>query len=76
MAVQDFSIQSSNENYYGGLWDRYALELEIFRASDIMEPDNYYVNQAMDAGSNDPVIPIIRGQNSGNTSSEESSKSN
>ena len=76
VAVQDFSIQSSNENYYGGLWDRYALELEIFRASDIMEPDNYYVNQAMDAGSNDPVIPIIRGQNSGNTSSEESSKSN
>ena len=60
VATQDFSIAKSSENYYGGLWDKYTLQLEIFREKDIrFNSDQYYVNQEMDPGSNDPVIPQI-----------------
>ncbi len=60
VAMQDFSIAKSSDTSYGGLWDRYNLELELYNEIDIMEPDLYYVNQYMEAGSNDPVIPEIR----------------
>lgn len=58
-ATQDFSIAKSADGYYGGLWDRYNMELEVYKESDIMYPELYYVNQAMDAGANDSVVPQI-----------------
>ena len=59
VATQDFSIAKSSENYYGGLWDRYTLQLEIFKEEDLLFPEKYYVNQEIDPGSNAPVIPQI-----------------
>ena len=72
-AVQDFSIKKSADGYYGGLWDKYTLELEIFTEGDIMKPENYYVNQIIDPGKNDPVIPVIRGNKETESSGESSS---
>ena len=63
VATQDFSIARSSENYYGGLWDKYTLQLEIFKEEDILFPELYYVNQEMDPGSNDPVLPQIIDEN-------------
>ena len=59
VATQDFSIAKSSENYYGGLWDRYTLQLEIFKEGDLLFPEKYYVNQEIDPGSNAPVLPQI-----------------
>ncbi len=59
VATQDFSIEQSSEDYYGGLWDEYILELEVYAEKDIMNPELYFVNQVMDAGANDPVIPQV-----------------
>ena len=59
VATQDFSIAKSSEHYYGGLWDKYTLQLEIFKEEDLLFPQKYYVNQEMDPGSNDPVLPQI-----------------
>lgn len=60
VATQDFSITKSSETSYGSLWDKWKLELEIYNEADIMNPELYYVNQYMEPGSNDPVIPQIR----------------
>ena len=59
VATQDFSIAKSSENYYGGLWDRYTLQLEIFKEEDLLFPEKYYVNQEIDPGSNAPALPQI-----------------
>jgi len=57
---QDFSIAASTDDYYGGLWDRYAMDLELYREKSIMTWQNYFVYQSMDAGSNDPVLPLTK----------------
>ena len=51
-ATQDFSIKKSSETSYGGLFDRYDLEVQLFRADDIMEDSKYIVNQVIKAGTN------------------------
>jgi hypothetical protein len=73
VATQDFSLAKSSETSYGGLWDKYKLELEIFKESDMMDPDLYYVNQYMEPGSNDPVIPIIQTEESSENSETQNS---
>lgn len=60
VANQDFSIRKSSENDYGGLWDKYGIDLQLYREKSIMTPDNYFVNQIMDPGSNDPVLPLTK----------------
>ena len=51
-ADQDFSIDKSSEDSYGGLFDRYDLEVQLFREGDIMESSRYIVNQVIKAGTN------------------------
>ena len=51
-ATQDFSIEKSSENSYGGLFDKYDLEVQLFREDDIMENSRYIVNQVIEAGTN------------------------
>ena len=51
-ATQDFSIKKSSEDSYGGFFDKYDLEIQLFRADDIMEPSKYIVNQIIKAGTN------------------------
>ena len=48
---QDFSIKKSSETSYGGLFDKYDLEIQLFRADDIMEDSKYIVNQVIKAGT-------------------------
>ncbi|MDO4787576.1 MAG: hypothetical protein Q4A19_00245 [Johnsonella sp.] len=64
IATQDFSVARSGEDYYGGLWDEYGLELEVYPLNEILSEDTsgYYVNQKMDPGANDPVVPLIHTQ--------------
>jgi len=57
---QDFSITASTDDSYGGLWDRYSMDLELYREKDILTWQNYFVYQTMDAGSNDPVLPLTK----------------
>ncbi len=61
--TQDFSIEPSNDNSYGGLWKKYNIELEVYNEEDIMNPDLYYINQYIPAGANDPIIPQISKDN-------------
>ena len=50
-ATQDFSIEKSSETSYGGLFGEYDLEIQLFRADDIMEDSKYIVNQVIKAGT-------------------------
>ena len=59
VAVQDFSIATSTDDYHGGLWDKYSIDLQIYDEKEIMFPENYFVNQIIDAGKQDPVLPQI-----------------
>ncbi len=49
---QDFSLAKSSDTSYGGLFDKYNLQLQVFREADIMEESNYYINMFIPAGSN------------------------
>lgn len=62
VATQDFSIDRSEDDFYGGLWNRYNMELELFRNSDILEESKYLVNQIIDKGAYDAIIPQIIGE--------------
>lgn len=53
--VQDFSIAPSSDTSYGGLWDKYTIKLQVYKNQDIMNPENYYVDQTIPAGSNQKV---------------------
>lgn len=50
-ADQDFSIRKSSADSYGGLFDKYDLEVQLFRADDIMEDSKYIVDQVIKAGT-------------------------
>lgn len=58
---QDFSIKPSGENYYGGLWEKYELEIEVYKEEDILFPEKYYVNQFIDSpdAQENFIIPYI-----------------
>lgn len=57
--TQDFSIAESGAEYYGGVWDKYDLDLQVYKEDYIVNPEMYFINQYMKAGSNDPVLPQI-----------------
>ena len=54
-STQDFGIAMSTEDYYGGYWDDHTIDIQVFWENDIMEPDNYLINQIIEAGTNAPV---------------------
>jgi len=58
-AIQDFSIAKSTDDYYGGLWDTYRINLQVYAEKNIMNSENYYVNQIIDKGTDDAVLPQI-----------------
>ena len=52
VATQDPSYAFSTDSYYGGLWDKYGIDLQLYKESVILYPDKYFVNQVMiDAGA-------------------------
>ncbi len=56
VAIQDFSVAPSDDGYYGGYWDEHDMDAQVYYERDIMDPDRYYVNQIVPAGSNDPIM--------------------
>ena len=57
-AQQDFSIRMSEENYYGGLYEDYSINIQVFRGSDILKPENYLVSMIISAGAREKVVPF------------------
>jgi len=55
VATQDFGYALSTEDYYGGYWDKNDIDLQVYDEATIMEPQDYYINQIIPAGSNDPI---------------------
>ena len=59
-ATQDFSYKVSDEHYHGGYWDKWGMDLMVFWMADFDKPEEYLINQVMDPGAQDPVIPQVR----------------
>ena len=57
-ADQDFSIARSSEESYGGLYQKYAVNIQVFREEDILAPELYLVSMTIPAGSNEAVVPF------------------
>ena len=57
-AQQDFSIRMAEENYYGGLYEDYSINLQVFRSSDILNPEKYLVSMIIPAGAREKVVPF------------------
>ena len=57
-ALQDFSIRMSEENYYGGLYEDYSINIQVFRGNDILKPENYLVSMIIPAGAREKVVPF------------------
>ena len=57
-ADQDFSIARSTEDSYGGLYQKYAVNIQVFRDKDILAPEIYLVSMTIPAGSNEAVVPF------------------
>lgn len=54
---QDYTIKPSTDTYFGGLFDRYAVNIQLFRNKDIMDPDKYLVSMTIPAGTNKEIVP-------------------
>ena len=59
-ADQDFSIRRSEENYYGGLYEDYSINIQVFRGKDILMPENYLVSMIIPAGAREKVVPFSK----------------
>ena len=57
-ADQDFSIARSTEESYGGLYQKYAVNIQVFREKDILAPELYLVSMTIPAGTNEAVVPV------------------
>ena len=57
-ADQDFSIARSTEESYGGLYQKYAVNIQVFREADILAPELYLVSMTIPAGTNEAVVPF------------------
>ena len=57
-ADQDFSIARSTEESYGGLYQKYAVNIQVFREEDILAPELYLVSMTIPAGTNEAVVPF------------------
>lgn len=55
---QDFSIRTSGPHDFGGIYDTLAVNVQVFRESDIMNPDNYLVSMTIPAGEYREIVPF------------------
>lgn len=55
---QDFSIALSGKDSYGGLYQTYAVNVQVFREEDILKPENYLVSMTIPAGSHEKIVPF------------------
>ncbi len=57
-AEQDFSIAASTEDSWGGLYEKYAVNVQVFREGDILTPQNYLVSMTVPAGQQVELVPF------------------
>lgn len=57
-AVQDFSIETSTEESYGGFFQDYSLNLIVMPDGMMTDDSVWLVNMKIPAGSNEPVVPV------------------
>ena len=55
---QDFSIALSTEDSYGGLYDRYDVNIQVFTEAKILSAEDYFVSMTIPAGSGQKVVPF------------------
>ncbi len=55
---QDFSIALSSEDSYGGLYNRYDVNIQTFTENKILSGEDYYVSMTIPAGSGEKVVPF------------------
>lgn len=53
---QDFSIKESGEEFYGGMYETYDVNVQVFREQDILSPEAYLVSMTIPAGSHENVV--------------------
>lgn len=60
VAIQDFSIERSDKDSYGGLWDEYALSFSIVPESTQDDEETWFIHGSYGAGA-DFVLPDVTG---------------
>lgn len=53
-------ITASSEESYGGLYQKYAVNIQVFREMDILKPGKYLVSMTIPTGNNQVVVPSSR----------------
>lgn len=56
--MQRFSIEVSSDDSFGGLWKDYALNIQVYRKSDILTEANYFIKQSILA--NQPIEIVLQ----------------
>ena len=56
-AVQDFSIETSTEDSYGGFFQDYTLNLIVMPDGMMTDKSVWLVNMTIPAGSNEAIVP-------------------
>lgn len=56
--TQDFSIEASTEDSYGGFFQDYSLNLIVMPDGMMEDQSVWLVNMAIPAGSNEAIVPV------------------
>ncbi len=59
-AQQDFSIRSGDSTSYGGLYDNYRINLQVFRGKDMLLPENYLVSMMIPEATHEEIVPFSK----------------
>ena len=70
-AVQDFSIEPSTEDSYGGFFQDYTLNLIVMPDGMMTDKSVWLVNMTIPAGSNEAIVPVEGAKVMEPTSAEE-----
>ena len=70
-AVQDFSIETSTEDSYGGFFQDYTLNLIVMPDGMMTDKSVWLVNMTIPAGSNEAIVPVEGAKVMEPTSAEE-----
>ncbi len=57
---QDFSIRAGDDSSYGGLYDNYRINLQLFRGKDMLLPENYLVSMMIPEATHEEIVPFSK----------------
>lgn len=78
VAGQDFSIERSGEDSFGGLWKRYGLSFSIVPESTQDDEDTWFISGSFPAGTDFvlPDVSVIQAQNAAGTEQQDAETEN